>query len=281
MISPLRLLCLAGLFLLQSCNYTYVGQEAEKVRLKTLFYKNSGVFIGITSTFDYSVGKQIQQCTFANNPEYLSGADPTGKPVALYTYEANGQLASYDFRYARPTSKGRTGELTVFTNTPALITSESYFLEKGGQRVLFKKGSYTLANGLVTSYSRQLTDKYDFSQLYLSEQGYPTETSEYTYAGGNLVRVKTKNNEYELTTDYLYDANPNPLQGIYNPDITPVRRYSRNNMLTSSSTYIYSNGQNIQGAPLPASIASPFVYDGRGYPVSESSGFNRFEYEAY
>lgn len=89
-------------------------------------------------------------------------------------------------------------------------------------------------------------DKYSKSDYVYTKDNITLATNTYFVASTDLIQSKSE-------ISYVYDTNPNPFSGLFDLNIAPEFRFSRNNVtkrlqgnLTSDYTYVY----NQQGLPV-------------------------------
>lgn len=269
-----RLLVWSLVLISAACNYNYSPQPAAAVsnqRLKRLVYPRP-IGIGVTTDYAYDQSGRVGRATYTGDFDYISNPTPNGPPYALYAYDNTNRLITYDYRYATPVA-GYTSEVTSFTNTAESTVSETYKLGPNKPPVLLLKTVATFVDGRIVTFRRERFAEGVATGLMLGR----VQSEAYTYSGANIVNIRITGDTAgnQQTYVYTYDDKPNPLRGIYGPDITPVRRYSQNNTLTAS---VQDNN-----GPLQPSYTSTYEYSPNGLPTkATSTGLtNLFEYESY
>jgi hypothetical protein len=248
-----------------------VKKDPEKkpvqYRIKRIVYEGFWA-IGATTEFEYGSNGKVSQARYVG---YDSGR---GAPKGLFTYNAGNQLASYDYLYPYADSQGYTGERTVFSYSPqnngpgqptaTILFAQTDFVKPDGTHRLLKHTTSALFNGLVSTVRTEA-----------ATIGSTATTDEYTFEAGNLTTIKTIIGQDQYET-FTYDDKPNPFFGLFGPDITPVRRYSRNNV--TGATVRYPSGS-------VRTYTISYTYNNEGLPVtaqwSDASSRLLFEYEAY
>lgn len=269
-----RLLMGSLLIIGAACNYNYGPQPGTLVsnqRLKRLVYVVP-IGIGVTTDYAYDQSGRLSKATYTGDLDYISNPTPDGPPYALYTYDGDNRLTAYDYRYAVPIA-GYTSEVTSFTNAAGSTASATYKMGPNKPSVLLLRTVATFTDSRIATFRRERFAEGAATNLMLGK----VQNEEYTYSGTNIAstRITGDTAGYEQTYVYTYDDRPNPLRGIYGPDITPVRRYSQNNTISVSS-------QEKDGLLRP-SYTSTYEYGSNRLPTkATSTGItNLFEYESY
>jgi len=246
-------------------------KEPEKTtkgyRIKRIVYEGAWA-TGATTEFEYGSDGKVSRAIYVGH-DFGRGA-----PKGLFTYNASNQLASYTYQYPYLDSQGFAGEQTVFSYSPQgsgpgqpttdILFAQTDFVKPDGTRQLLKHTTSTLFGGVVSTVRTEATTA-----------GSTATTDQYTFEGGNLTAIKalTGPDQYETFT---YDTKPNPFFGLVGPDITPMRRYSRNNL--TEATVRYSSGS-------VRTYTISYTYNEQGLPItaqtSSTSSRILFEYETY
>ncbi|ARK09177.1 hypothetical protein A6C57_01925 [Fibrella sp. ES10-3-2-2] len=246
-------------------------KEPEKTtkgyRIKRIVYEGTWA-TGATTEFEYGSNGKVSRAI------YVGHDSGRGAPKGLFAYNASNQLVTYDYQYPYVDSQGFSGEQTVFSYSPQnngpgqpmvdILFAQTDFVKPDGARQLLKHTTSTLIGGVVNTVRTEATTA-----------GSSATTDEYTVESGNLTAIKalTGPDQYETFT---FDTKPNPFFGLVGPDITPVRRYSRNNV--TEATVRYSSGS-------VRTYTISYTYNDQGLPVtaqtSNTSSRILFEYEAY
>lgn len=180
-----------------------------------------------------------------------------------YTYDASNRVASFVtsigskavFQYD---DQNRYKLFDYFPNASDLtIGEETYFVYNPNDNS-FLANTGILRNGTFEGTRESRTYSLDANKRVLGFGGFQNgifgaETYEYT--GGNITSVSYTSNRVTEKLNYEYDDKPNPYYGLIAPDISAVRRFSRNNVtkiirdsdgvVIAESTYEY----NAQGLP--------------------------------
>lgn len=190
---------------------------------------------------------------------------------ATFTYDANGRLNK--ILYAYQTTVAITGEQTIVTYDDAQRQVRAAL-----SNLITVNGQYTPQTLLKTS-----TYTYDAQQNLPTTlvESTPTpatvSTTEFSFAGGNLVRTigQTAGQTNRTTFDYSYDGQTNPFYGLIGPGITDARRFSRNNVVKTVVTSSNGGGQS--------QLMIQYEYNAQGFPTSATAGNTelRYEYETY
>ena len=262
------------LMIVAACNYNYALQPntpVSNLRLKRLVYTNP-IGFGVTTEYAYDQGGRVVRATFTGDFDYIINPTPDGPPYALFTYDADNRLVSYEYHYALAQS-GYTGELTSFTNTAGSVATSTYKSGPNQPNVLLLKTISTFTDGKIMTYQRERFAGGKATSIMLGR----LQREEYTYAGDNIAsaRITGDNPSDEQTYMYTYDDGPNPLRGFFGLDITPVRRYSMNNAIRSSI-------QEKDG-PVRSGFTIVYEYGTNRLPVKAVGGGvnNSFDYESY
>ncbi len=246
-------------------------KEPEKTlkgyRIKRIIYEGSWA-IGATTEFDYGSNGKVSQA------RYVGHDFGRGAPKGLFTYNASSQLATYDYQYPTADSQGYTSERTVFSYSPqnngpgqpavTILFAQTDFVKPDGTHRLLKHTTSALFSGVVSTVRTEA-----------ASVGSTATTDQYTFDAGNLTTIKTIIGQDQYET-YTFDDKPNPFFGLFGPDISPVRRYSRNNV--TEATVRYPSGS-------VRTYTITYTYNAQGLPItaqkSDTSARILFEYEAY
>ncbi|MEZ0483536.1 hypothetical protein [Fibrella aquatica] len=246
-------------------------KEPEKTeksyRIKRIVYEGNWA-TGATTEFTYGSNGKVSQATYTGHD---SGR---GAPKGLFSYNGSNRLATYDYQYPYVDSQGLKGERTVFSYSPQasgpgqpmveILFAQTDFAKSDGTYQLLKHTTSTLVNGTVNTVRTEATTTASTAT-----------TDQYTIESGNLmgIRALTGPDQYETFT---FDDKPNPFFGLFGPDVTPVRRYSRNNV--TEATVRYSSGS-------VRTYTISYTYNEQGLPIvaqtDNTSSRILFEYEAY
>lgn len=243
------------------------AKTPQHLRIKRIVYEGTWG-IGTTTEFEYGSNGKVSEA------RYVGHDVGNGAPKGLFAYTAGNQLASYEYRYPVADSQGQTGEQTAFSyllkdNGPGQPKSTVLFaqtdaVKTDGTHKLLKHTTSELINDLVS------TVRYEAITV-----GATATVDEYGFSSGNLLTIRTFIGPAQ-TEAYTFDDKPNPFFGLFGPDVTPVRRYSRNNV--TGATLRYPSG-NVQ------TYTISYTYNEQGLPIiaqpSGTSARLRFEYEAY
>ncbi|WP_020600048.1 hypothetical protein [Spirosoma panaciterrae] len=212
----------------------------------------------------------------------------TDYSYSIYTYMSTGLLASVDQYTVKGNSAAVQNSKTVMTydGQGKILKAEMQLLSSNGaaQWVPFQNYTYEYdKNGIITQIKRYdlanpaspvLIDQhlleYNVARLPI-KQSYTIGThqwvEQYTYSGGNVVKVDRNDNLSGLSTlVFQYDDKPNPFYGlITGPPSYTI--FSANNIITPNQIYTYdSNGLLIKGT---------LAVSGFGNYIT------KFEYEPY
>lgn len=245
-------------------------KEPEKTpqtyRIKRIVYEGMWA-IGATTELDYGPNGKVSQARYVGH-DFGKGA-----PKGVFAYNTGNLLTSYDYQYPAADNQGYTGEQTRFSyvsqdNGPTLpkstiLFAQTDFVKADGTRKLLKYTTSDIINELVN------TVRYEAVNV-----GTTARIDRYTFSAGNLMTIASLGPNQ--TEAYIFDDKPNPFRGLFGPDITPVRRHSRNNVTGVTITYPQGNVQT---------YTISYIYDEQGLPIiaqpSGTSSRIRFEYETY
>ncbi len=236
-------------------------------RVKRIIYEGN-LAIGTTTEFEYGSNGKVSVA------RYVGQDVGRGAPKALFAYDASSQLTAYDYQYPYADSQGHTGERTAFSYSSqsrvpgqppvTMLFAQTDFVKPDGSRKLLKHTTSELINGFVN------TVRYEAITV-----GGSATTDQYTFTSGNLTTIETVIGQDQHEA-YSFDSKPNPFFGLFGPDLTPVRRYSRNNV--TEATVWYPSGS-------VRTYTISYTYNDQGLPItaqtSGTSSLIRFEYEAY
>ncbi|RYF67657.1 MAG: hypothetical protein EOO39_20845 [Cytophagaceae bacterium] len=246
-------------------------KEPEKTpksyRIKRIVYEGDWA-TGATTEFTYGSNGKVNQAT------YVGHDVGRGAPKGLFAYNASNQLTTYIYQYPYVDSQGTSGERTVFSYSPQtsgpgqptaeILFAQTDFIKSNGTYQLLKHTTSTLVNGLVSTVRTEATTV-----------GSTATTDQYTIESGNLTTIRAVSGPEQIDT-FTFDDKPNPFFGLFGPDVTPVRRYSRNNV--TEATVRYSSGS-------VRTYTISYTYNERGLPITaqtaNTSSRLLFEYEAY
>lgn len=242
-------------------------KTAQKYRIKRIVYEGMWA-IGATTEFEYGSNGKVSQA------RYVGHDFGRGAPKGLFTYNASNQLTGYDYQYPYADSQGFTGERTAFSYNPqsngpgqptaTILFAQTDFVKPDGTHQLLKHTTSALINNVVSTVRTEAITV-----------GSTATTDQYTFEAANLTTIKTVIGQDQYET-YAFDDKPNPFLGLFGPDVTPVRRYSRNNMTKATVTYPSGSVRT---------YTINYTYNEQGLPVTaewpDTSLRLRFEYEAY
>lgn len=236
------------------------------MRLNFSFWLSAlALFVTLTSCIDHRVPATQQYRIKQVRTTYVD-ANATGT-TTTYNYDGSGRLVSYVGYYGNPTlpndstsinydAQGRIATIvhagwSAYKKIWNPSVSYSYEYDVSGN--ISTVNEYFI-NVLPTSPSlvkkfqlaydgtkfpvKVTSDFWDIGGFKLGQS-----VEQYTYAGGNIVKVeKSGNQSANGTSTFQYDDKPNPYYGLITgePDI---RIFSKNNAVTSDKQYTYdSNG---------------------------------------
>ncbi|CCG98055.1 hypothetical protein FAES_0041 [Fibrella aestuarina BUZ 2] len=246
-------------------------KEPEKTlkgyRIKRIVYEGDWA-AGATTEFTYGNNGKVNQAT------YVGQDVGRGAPKGLFAYNAGNQLLTYTYQYPYVDGQGTLGERTAFSYRPQssgsggptveILFAQTDFVKSDGTYQLLKHTTSTLVNGLVSTVRTEATTA-----------GSAATTDQYTIESGNLTAIRAVSGPDQIE-NFTFDDKPNPFFGLFGPDVTPVRRYSRNNV--TEATVRYSSGS-------VRTYTISYTYNEQGLPItaqtSNTSSRILFEYEAY
>ncbi len=250
-----------------SSKQTTASSSATNLRLKQIVASGNNGGLGpffTTTYFSYEQGRMLRKAII---PAPSPGADGLTNE---YTYDQQGQLSTYQVRYARPIGDGSVAQLNLFSFANNTIAQSYARLGADGQRI-------------------PITQEPNARNIYrLNEQGQITEhimegiirfgqetraRYVYSYENGNIVKAAYLNgdDQVEFTIRYQYDDKVNPFyKWIYIPD--PVLYSSHNNII---STQINNNTPSWR----------KYTYNEQGLPLTQTyvsqGAVLQYDYESY
>ncbi|MVM35301.1 hypothetical protein GO755_35090 [Spirosoma sp. HMF4905] len=223
------ILFLFGSLALSCTDHRLRPLDSQQMRLKTSNNINFGGF-PFSTTYTYDAMNRVAFFTTSIGSQ------------GTFQYDAQGRYRLFDyFPNAADTKNGDETSFTYNTNNNNVV------VYTGG---LFN-GSYTStretlfymadANKRFTSYNNGQSSSFAGEDFY--------------YTGENITRIDVRSGHSVETFLYEYDTNPNPYYGLIAPDISSVRRFSRNNVIkitnqtTGKVNAVYTYTYNELGLP--------------------------------
>lgn len=219
----------------------------------------AGSFIACTDHQFRPLAPQKVRLKITNNVNF------GGVPFSTeYTYDASNRVAFFT------TSIGSKGVYSydaqnryrLFDYYPnasdATVAEETYFVYNTNDNN-FQANTGNLINGYFEGTRESLSYTVDANKRVLrfnngGTSNYRGETYEYT--GNNITSVDYISGRVVEKYNYEYDDKPNPYYGLIAPDISGIRRFSRNNVTKiirdSDKAVIaeYTYEYNAQGLPI-------------------------------
>lgn len=202
-----------------------------KVRLKTTDNVNFGGF-PFKTEYNYDASNRVASFTTSIGSKGV--------------FQYDNQNRYNRFFYFPKVSDEQNGETTWFTynSDNTSLVAASYVLTNGVRApVRFQDATYAFDN------NNRLLSKFPTSSNII----YQFES--YKYTGDNITKVRSTYVRLTDSTTYEYDNKPNPYYGLIAPDISEVRRFSRNNVTKIINDYNkaviaeYTYEYNAQGLP--------------------------------
>lgn len=202
----------------------------------------------------------------------VTGSDRgAGPPLMLYTYDANGRLATSTEQLPVPAADGVSAYATAY-NYSGATTEVRTDVIRGGKvdntNYNLPITRYTIDNGITVAATQENNEQ----DGRLTKALYT-----YTYANGNLTSwtIFTKNGTEKATEfTYTYDTNPNPFKGRGLP--VPSYLNGRNNVVSITT--------KSSGDPKSYVNTIQYTYNEKNYPVTMLDGngcSTQYEYESY
>ncbi|MVM32666.1 hypothetical protein GO755_21675 [Spirosoma sp. HMF4905] len=231
----------------------------------SIWFSVLAFFVTLTSCKDYQI-PATQRFRIKKIRTTYADANATGT-ANTYNYDGNGRLANYVGYYGNSSlpsdstiisydTQGRIQGILheswyAYRSVWRPIVSYTYEYDMSGNISVIKEyfinvlptspslvKEFQLAYGDTKFPVKVTSDFWDSSGFKLGQS-----VEQYTYNGGNIVKVeKSENQSANVTTTFQYDDKPNPYYGLITgePDI---RMFSMNNAVTSDKQYMYdSNG---------------------------------------
>jgi uncharacterized protein RhaS with RHS repeats len=240
------ILLLFGSLILGCADHRLQPQAPQQMRLKTTNNINFGGF-PFSTTYTYDATNRVSSFTTSIGS------------LGMFQYDAQGRYRLLDyFPNANDTKNG----------------DETYFAyNANNNNVVVSTGSLT--NGIYNSTRETLYYTADANNRFINYnngQGSTFKSEVFYYTGDNITRIDVYTGHFVQTFLYEYDTHPNPYYGLIAPDISSVRRFSRNNVVKITSfdqvTAMYTYTYNALGLPT-------ILQDGNG------SGQVQYTYESY
>lgn len=278
---------LATATILVSCNKnddTPNNPQQSSNLLKKIIEKDEEGKIGEVRAFTY---KDNHLTTIATD-EYNNGVQTGTTMIATYSYEGNllkeAKTAGSEVKYYYENGKisiktekytERTGYINSYTDqytyegnqiaTILRTQSATVFVNGGTQSgTAHWKRQYTYSGNTITEVGTHYT-KDKNGAVIQNYYGSQTETTVYTIANGNILKVVND----EGTTEYEYDNHPNPLYEIQqlatiaDIDLLFDEENTKNNITKITKTKIGEAGKEIS--------IFQYRYNAAGYPIEKKA----------
>lgn len=255
-------------------------EEGKIGEVRAFTYKNN--LLTTIATDEYNNGVQTGTtmiATYSYEGNLLKEAKTAGSEVKYY-YE-NGKISIKTEKYTERTGyiNSYTDQYTYEGNQIATILrtqSATVFVNGGTQSgTAHWKRQYTYSGNTITEVGTHYT-KDKNGTVIQNYYGSQTETTVYTIANGNILKVIND----EGTTEYEYDNHPNPLYEIQqlatiaDIDLLFDEENTKNNITKITKTKIGEAGKEIS--------IFQYRYNAAGYPIEkkaykEDNGVREFE----
>ena len=198
----------------------------------------------------------------------IKSGEPSSEDYSIIDYHYNGQgrlvrqtivepndddakTETYEYSYM---GDQLSKEIHIYPST-TYINGQEKKINRHNEKVLEYNGNIITVNEISTSR--------DGNGNVVSGTSTHTNTIVYTLSNGNLV----KKVENQITTEYLYDTNTNPmplnkLRKTTDPIYFLSPDMSKNNLIKTEKTYI-----GYQGVEVKTIITQDLTYNEKGYPT--------------